>query len=121
MTRRVDSGSRRSPIAVEPDTSQNSTVTVLRTSRDGGVSASSAPQFPQKRNPSGLFWRQLAQIATNASIPSFQADVTMMLDRHQNDVILPPWRRHDSSQRSSETLPRSPPSATRKPQRPPSA
>ena len=32
MTRRSDSGSRRSPMAVEPVTSQKTTVTVLRTS-----------------------------------------------------------------------------------------
>ena len=64
MTRRVDSGSSRSPIAVEPVTSQNSTVTVLRTSRGGGVSASSAPQDPQKRKPSGFSCPQFAQTVT---------------------------------------------------------
>src|SRR3954447_10196066 len=62
MTPRSVSGSSRSPSAVEPTTSQNSNVTVLRDSLRGvGTRASSAPQAPQNRNPGGLSVPQLAQ------------------------------------------------------------
>ena len=63
MTRRSDSGSRRSPRAVDPVTSAKSTVTVWRTSRPG-VGASGAPQTPQKLKPSGFCWPQLGQGST---------------------------------------------------------
>src|SRR4051812_22438394 len=50
------SGSSRSASAVDPDTSQNSTVTVLRTSVDVGAGAASrgAPQNGQNGNSSEL-------------------------------------------------------------------
>ena len=53
MTRRSDSGSSRSPSAVDPVTSAKRTVTVLRTSR-ARVGSSASPQLPQKRKPSGF-------------------------------------------------------------------
>ena len=42
----------RSPSAVEPVTSQKSTVTTFRTSRGAAASASAAPHESQKRAPS---------------------------------------------------------------------
>ena len=53
-TSRSDSGSRRSPRAVEPVTSQNTTVTVLRTSRSRGPAARGDAQAGQKAKSSGL-------------------------------------------------------------------
>jgi hypothetical protein len=61
--RRNDSGSSRSPSAVEPVTSANRTVTVLRTSR-ADVAASSAPHAPQKRKSSGFSLPQLGHVST---------------------------------------------------------
>ena len=52
MTRRTDSGSRASPIAVEPATSQNTTVTVLRTSCGADGAISGAAQSSQNFAPS---------------------------------------------------------------------
>jgi len=49
ITRRVDSGSSRSPIAVEPATSQKSTVIVFLSSRAGGAEGSTVAQAPQKQ------------------------------------------------------------------------
>ena len=63
VTVRSVSGSSCSPSAVEPVTSANSTVTVLRTSRDPAGSRA-APQLPQNRKPSGLSWPQLGQVST---------------------------------------------------------
>src|SRR5881397_2204485 len=63
MTRRTDSGSSRSPMAVEPATSQNSTVTVLRASRTGSA-VSAAPQALQKAEPSGFSRPQFGQVST---------------------------------------------------------
>ena len=54
ITRRSDSGSSASPIAVEPTTSQNTIVTVLRTSERGSVWTSGAAHSPQNRFVSGL-------------------------------------------------------------------
>src|SRR5207244_6268910 len=51
-------GSVCSPRLVEPTTSANSTVTVLRTSACGGATAREAPQLLQKRDPSGFSWPQ---------------------------------------------------------------
>ncbi len=53
--RRIDSGSSRSPMAVEPVTSLNRMVTVLRVSRvaPAPLTGSGEPQLPQKRKPSG--------------------------------------------------------------------
>ena len=52
MTRRTDSGSSASPIAVEPATSQKTTVTVLRTSCGVDCSVSGAAQSSQNFAPS---------------------------------------------------------------------
>src|SRR5215213_1422879 len=65
MTCRSDSGSSRSPSAVEPVTSQKTTVTRFRTSWAAGAAASGAPQLPQNRNPAGLSRPQTAQICTS--------------------------------------------------------
>ena len=46
MTRRSDSGSSASPIAVEPTTSQNTTVTVLRTSEAGSAAERGRTALP---------------------------------------------------------------------------
>ena len=60
MTRRSDSGSSFSPRDVDPVTSVNTTVTVLRTSRASAEGAeSSAPHAKQNRAMSGLSWPQL--------------------------------------------------------------
>ena len=53
ITRRNDSGSSRSPSAVEPVTSAKSTVTVFRTSRPAAPS-NLPPQWLQNRAPSGF-------------------------------------------------------------------
>src|SRR6186997_562840 len=63
MSARSASGSVRSPIAVEPVRSQNSTVTTFRTSRVG-TAVSAAPQPGQNPKSSGLSRPQLAQTAT---------------------------------------------------------
>src|SRR5436190_12089698 len=60
MTLRSDSGSSCSPSSVEPTTSQNTIVTVLRTSGASGE-RSRAPQTEQKFAPSGLSVPQLGQ------------------------------------------------------------
>src|SRR6266550_4451203 len=60
MTLRSDSGSSCSPSSVEPTTSQNTIVTVLRTSGASGE-PSRAPQTEQKFAPSGLSAPQLGQ------------------------------------------------------------
>ena len=57
-------GSIRSPSAVEPMTSQKSTVTVFRTSRAEAAAASGSPQESQKRAPSRFSAPQLAQTIT---------------------------------------------------------
>ncbi len=54
MTSRIDSGSSCSPSAVEPVTSVNRMVTVLRVSRAGDDGASSVPQKPHSRKRSGF-------------------------------------------------------------------
>ena len=61
---RTASGSVDSPSAVEPATSQNNTVTVLRTSRRAAAVASAALQPLQKRASTGFSRPQLAQIIT---------------------------------------------------------
>jgi len=60
---RVASGSSCSARAVEPITSQKSTVTVFRSSRGRSASARTAPQESQKRAPSRFSAPQLAQAA----------------------------------------------------------
>jgi hypothetical protein len=60
---RNDSGSKSSPSAVEPVTSLNRTVTVLRTSRTG-VAARAAPHAVQKRASSGFCLPQFGHPAT---------------------------------------------------------
>src|SRR4029453_6821262 len=62
MTRPNDSGSSRSPSAVEPLTSQTTTVTTLRAPRRGSA-ASEAPQLRQKRARSGFCSPQFAQVS----------------------------------------------------------
>ena len=54
MTSRSDSGSSRSPSAVEPVTSVKRMVTVLRVSRAGEDGASAAPQNPHSRKRAGF-------------------------------------------------------------------
>jgi hypothetical protein len=49
---------------VEPVRSQNSTVTVLRTSREAPGVSNVAPQLEQKRAPNGLSKSQLAHVST---------------------------------------------------------
>jgi len=69
--RRIDSGSSRSPMAVEPVTSLKRIVTVLRTSRAcpaPGAAPSAAPQLPQKRKPSGFVPPQDAHVAMPGSL-----------------------------------------------------
>src|SRR5438477_8098565 len=62
MTRRSDSGSSRSPSDVEPVTSVNTTVTVLRTSRtSAGMAVSSDPHARQNFAMSGLSWPHCGQ------------------------------------------------------------
>src|SRR5712691_2550215 len=68
MTCRRLSGSIRSPSAVEPETSQKRTVTVLRTSRTVAASASAAPQESQKAAPSRFSAPQLGQTTTRTSL-----------------------------------------------------
>src|SRR5687767_9290511 len=64
MTLRSDSASSRSPRAVEPATSEKTTVTVFRTSRPVGVrAASGAAQARQNRAISGFSWPQVLQTA----------------------------------------------------------
>ena len=65
ITVRSDSGSSRSPRAVEPVTSQNTTVTVLRTSREGATGASSfVPHSEQNFAPSAFPCPQFGQSTT---------------------------------------------------------
>ena len=64
MTRRSDSGSSRSPIAVEPVTSQKTTVTVLRVSCCAAGGANGAAHEGQKAKSSGLSRPQFAQVST---------------------------------------------------------
>ncbi len=59
------SGSVESPRAVDPARSQNTTVTVLRTSRVAAADPSAAPQPLQKPAPTGLSRPQLAQMSTS--------------------------------------------------------
>src|SRR6266545_5592833 len=54
ITRRTDSGSSRSPSAVEETTSEKSTVTVFLTSRAGTTGSRAVPQPGQNRASSGL-------------------------------------------------------------------
>ena len=61
ITQRTDSGSSRSPSAVEPVTSANTSVTILRASCATAL-GSSAPQKPHRRKRSGFSSRQLGQI-----------------------------------------------------------
>ena len=70
MTLRIDSGSSCSPSSVEPVTSQNTIVTVLRTSAASGASAapSWAPQTEQKFAPSAFSDPQFGQAATGRSL-----------------------------------------------------
>src|SRR5438874_2724730 len=64
MTRRSDSGSSRSPIAVEPVTSQKTTVTVLRVSCWAACGVRGAAHAGQKAKSSGLFRPQFPQVST---------------------------------------------------------
>lgn len=61
-------------MAVDPLTSQKTTVTVFRTSRGVGAATSSAPQFPQNRKPSGFWCSQLGQIGTERVYDWIQRD-----------------------------------------------
>ena len=68
MTWRSDSGSRRSPNAVELATSEKTTVTIFRTSpRVASSSARRVPQARQKRAAAGFCCPQLGQIVTSCS------------------------------------------------------
>ena len=67
MTRRTDSGSSASPIAVEPATSQNTTVTVLRTSCGVAWAASGAAQFSQNFAPSRFSCPHASHRSTSAA------------------------------------------------------
>ncbi len=64
MTPARASGSSRSPSSVEPVTSQNTTVTVLRTSDDADAAAASrgAPQNGQNANSAELSRPQEPQV-----------------------------------------------------------
>src|SRR4029450_3027057 len=62
MTRPSDSGSSRSPSAVEPLTSQTTTVTTLRAPRRCSATRK-APQLRQKRARSGFCSPQFAQVS----------------------------------------------------------
>ena len=65
ITRRIDSGSSCSPSEVEPVTSANRTVTVLRTSPPGAAgSPSGAEQKGQNTKSAGLSRPQLGQVRT---------------------------------------------------------
>ena len=59
----MDSGSSRSPSSVEPVTSQNTIVTVLRTSAASGA-PSLTPHTEQKFAPSAFSEPQFGQAAT---------------------------------------------------------
>jgi hypothetical protein len=61
MSRRNVSGSSLSPSAVEPVTSVNRTVTVLRIPRPDPAASSAAPQRPQNRKSSGTLAPQAGQ------------------------------------------------------------
>ena len=67
MTRRTDSGSSSSPIAVEPATSQNTTVTVLRTSCEVRRATSGAAQFSQNFAPPRFSCPHLSHRTTRAA------------------------------------------------------
>ena len=61
----MTSGSDRSASAVDPTTSQKSTVTVFRTSRDeAGAAPSGAAHELQKRAPAGFSWPHCAHSIT---------------------------------------------------------
>src|SRR5262249_47030003 len=64
MTSRTASESSFSPIAVEPFKSEQTIVTVFRTSCAGSWGASADPQNPQRRNLSGFSSPQFGQICT---------------------------------------------------------
>src|SRR6187401_3021110 len=68
MTSRTASESSFSPIAVEPLRSENTIVTVFRTSCGGNSGASGVPQKPQRRNFAGFSSPQLGQICTKRSL-----------------------------------------------------
>jgi hypothetical protein len=64
MTSLTTSGSVPSPSEVESTTSQNTIVTVFRTSRARPPSAGSgAPHIPQTRNRPGFSWPHFGQAA----------------------------------------------------------
>src|SRR4029077_10018467 len=68
ITRRSDSGSSRSPIAVDPVTSQKTTVTVLRVSCCATGSASGAAHAGQNAKSSGLSRPQFAQVSIHRRV-----------------------------------------------------
>jgi hypothetical protein len=63
-TRRRLSGSSRSPRAVEPVTSEKTTVTTLRCSLAAAGAVSEAAQALQNLAPAGFSWPQLGQTCT---------------------------------------------------------
>ncbi len=73
MTPRSASGSRRSPSAVEPATSQKRTVTTFRTSR-GASASSGAPQESQKRASSRFSAWQRVQRTVRRYYATSQAE-----------------------------------------------
>src|SRR6185295_3865610 len=64
-TRRRLSGSSRSPSAVEPVTSEKTTVTVFRCSIERASAGSEAPQALQNLAPAGFSWLQLGHTCTS--------------------------------------------------------
>src|SRR5438309_2235220 len=84
MTSRNASESRRSPSAVEPSRSENTIVTVLRTSCAGSGAASGAPQKPQRRNRSGFSSPQFGQVITSPL--RFLLDRAALRGHHEPDL-----------------------------------
>ena len=64
ITLRIDSGSSCSPSSVEPVTSQNTIVTILRTSAGASAAPRRSPQTEQKFAPSAFSEPQFGQAAT---------------------------------------------------------
>src|SRR6266511_4105073 len=68
MTRRTVSGSVRSASAVDPTTSENTSVTCFRDSFGSATCSSAAPQARQKRASSGCSFPQLEQTSATLLI-----------------------------------------------------
>src|SRR5580658_1308498 len=97
ITSRRLSGSSRSPSAVEPVTSQKSTVTVLRWAREGAVVFSDAPHPLQKAASSAFSRPQLLQLL-KAWVR--RVDVTMACGNDQSVVAKARRQRLDDRHRT---------------------